>query len=603
MITSTLFAAQLFLAQQNASQAQIARVTQDAVLVIKDPRGLEAVGMPEHYSVSFPHSVAGAGPVDLTELRSMVEATERSIERPAMEWTIDQTIGGRSKEKTGDGDEGGIAGVDVPLDIQFRVTSGSLIPPAQLAAFTAAVASVESYFESQIDTPNLTLVLRLAYVPLGTGRLGVTTGKYSTEKYSTVSNAINASNDAEGELYSVPPQSTLAVRYSGVSTASTPENRVFVVRPLLLALGIQDSGPTALTYDGTISLNSAIQWDFDPSNGLAFGQSLLYSFQDHLIREIAQCFGFVAGADFLSRDCTIMDLFRFQTDVINELYLVNFHTLAQLACAEYRDALMGYYESGSLPNGWALDYNPGLNQTMMKSALDEGILSNTLLQPAINKDPVLYFHDQIRGRLNGSQGAMTVAQGNVFDDLQLTIPPNSIADTQRTPWYPEGAAQSIYTFGADCVVVDFRRSVFTLNAAPNVPIEFRGAMPRTVARNSAANSSILNFIHNSLGVEEDFEMEMYDGSPIRGAFVKQDELADLVTRCLMGKEIGKGNTWFTRDPVSATQDPFQQDLELVQLGILPDFLSRREWLALDAMGWRIDMPLLDETNEGDAPPH
>ena len=91
-------------------------------------------------------------------------------------------------------------------------------------------------------------------------------------------------------------------------------------------------------------------------------------------------------------------------------------------------------------------------------------------------------------------------------------------------------------------------------------------------------------------------MEMYDGSPIRGAFVKQNELASLGTRCLMGESIGKGNTFYTRDYCSYTQTP----LALDPLGSRPDFLTKREWLTLDSMGWNIDMATIDLTDEGNA---
>ena len=132
-------------------------------------------------------------------------------------------------------------------------------------------------------------------------------------------------------------------------------------------------------------------------------------------------------------------------------------------------------------------------------------------------------------------------------------------------------------------------------ALAQIDNEFLGAMPRTVARNSVANKSILNFPYGTSGQESDFEMEMYDGSPIRGAFVKQNELASLGTRCLMGESIGKGNTFYSRDYCSYSTTP----LALDPLGSRADFLTKREWLALDAMGWNVDMSKIDPTDEGD----
>jgi len=63
----------------------------------------------------------------------------------------------------------------------------------------------------------------------------------------------------------------------------------------------------------------------------------------------------------------------------------------------------------------------------------------------------------------------------------------------------------------------------------------------------------------------------------------------------MGKEIGRGNTFYSRDPCSYIDSPTNME----PLGIRADFLTRREWLALDMFGWSVDMAALDETDEGD----
>ena len=594
MITTIFFAAELLLLQQSAGLSVDFVQIQDAVLVVRDQiaRG-QLKDQPESGSVSFSTSEVGTRPVSLTELRNMVEQGKKVEQRPVQSFVVDRTIGGVNKEKIGESNEGGIAGAQTPIDIRFVVTLGSVIPPSQVVAFQTAVADVERYVESQISSVNVNITLKLTYTPLTSGRLGFTTVRYSVEKYADFSQAFDRSVLGENEITPMPVRSTFPVRYSGVSTAVTPEDRIYLVRPLKLALGIPDpSGPSSILDEGTITMSSAIQWDYDPSNGLKFGQSLLYSFQDHLIREVLQTMGFVAGADFLVRDCTAMDIFRFQQDVIDEAFLVNGDP--PITCADFACAFEGNLLLGATPEGWALDYNPGLNKALISkgAALTPTVTPQQMLgavNPATLESPMTFLQKQLSGTGSGNT--------NSFDDSDMAAP--SVPSAQRTASYPDGAVQTIATIGTKCFVIDFRAKVPAVTGPPPLPQidnEFLGAMPRSVARNSVANKSILNFPYETSGQEFDFEMEMYDGSPIRGAFVKQTELGSLGSRCLMGQSIGKGNTFYTRDYCSYTQTP----LALDPLGSSPDFLTKREWLVLDSMGWNIDMATIDLTDEGDA---
>ncbi len=610
MITPIFFAAELLLFQQSVRESADFVQIQDAVLVVRDqPFKNQPKDQQETGSVSFPTSEVGYNSVSLTELRQMVAQGQRTERNPMQSFVVDRTIGGVHKDKVDHSDqEGGIAGARTPIDIRFLISSSSLIPPTQLVPFQTAIADVERYLESQISNTNLTVTLKLVYTPLTAGRLGFTTVRYSVETYSVVSNAFDREIPNENEALPLPVSNTLPVRYSGVSTAVTREDRIYLVRPLKLALGIPDSaGQTSLLDDGSITMSSAIQWDFDPSNGLRFGQSLLYSFQDHLVREVMQAMGFVAGADFLVRDCTAIDIFRFQQDVIDDSFLVNsatnvFGGAPPVTCAAFSSAYETSLVNGNTTNlfgGWALDYNPGLN----KALLNKG----SLLVPPVTGPQMLGAVTATVGDLPSvmvflqSQLAGTaIGNKNSFDDLDMQAP--SVPPAQRTFSYPDGAVQSILTIGAGaaarCFVIDFRAKVPAVAGPPAIPQinnEFLGAMPRTVARNSVANKTILNFPYGTSGQEFDFEMEMYDGSPIRGAFVKQNELGNLGTRCIMGLAIGKGNTFYSRDYCSYTTTP----LALDPLGLRPDFLTKRDWLALDAMGWNIDMATIDETDEGD----
>jgi len=604
MLISTTLATELLLLTA-ASDPLAAASPQDAVLVSYDR---VARGTQTTLCVSTPISGGEGGPVSLAELRSMVAVTERAVRSPHFELMIDNTIGGISweqhKEAAADAAEGGIAGEPVePFNLRLLLTSGSIIPPSQLGALTAALAAVEEYFEQHIQSFNITVTLRLAYVPITAGRLGFTTARYSIEKYSDVADAIDRASLNELESTPVPVRPSIPIRYSGVSTAATQENRVYVTRPLKLALGLPEAGGiSAPSDDGTISLNSAIQWDFDPQDGLRFGTGFLHSFQDHLIREVVQAMGFVAGADFLVRDCTVMDLFRFQADAINTTYVIA--PVAAVGAPPVPCAAFGTTYEANLLNGeltlqiGALDYNPGLNKTLISKWKDvnpantaDQLLGAATAAVGDLPDPLEFLQHQIAG----NPGVNT----NVFDDAEI-LP--AIPAAQRTIGYPDGAVQTIATVGAGaderCAIIDFRAKVPAVAGPPAVAQlnrDFRGAMPRTVARNTVANTSILNFMVDTTGSASDYEIEMYDGSPVRGAFIKQDEQGDLGTRCLLGREIGRGITFYSRDPCSYTFSP----LDMEPLGKLPDFLTAREWLALDMFGWSIDMSTLDATDEGD----
>lgn len=396
----------------------------------------------------------------------------------------------------------------------------------------------------------------------------------------------------EDDVQSTPVSTTLPVRYSGVNISVTPENRVYVTQALQKALDLYAPGGIgALQYDGRISLNNSIQWDFLPADGVMQGTIPLYSFQDALIREVLQLMGFVAGSDFLVRDCTIMDCFRFQRDVLESTWYVNsdtdyFQSVPPVNCAGAATLVEGSIAGGGMPPGWGLDYNPGLDKGMLEAALAQNpaFTASAILTAAGGPTPNAYLTNQMRGRLNPDGTPMLESEGNAFDDARIPDAPAPGNPSEVTA-YPDGAMQSLTTVGAGaaarCIAVDFREQSYTVDGAP-LTVEFRGAMPRLVSRNSPADGSILNFLMDTTAAPSDFEIAMYDGSPVRACFVKQDELSELGSRCLMGKSIGRGTTWWSRDNTAVP-------IYSVPLGDLPDFLTRREWLVLDMMGWNINL--------------
>ncbi len=592
MFTPLLLATEVLIQQSLSDSTSRPGQLQDAVLVLH--QGVDAVG-DLTASVTTPIGGATGQPWTLAELRDAVRLSDRAATCLANSFTIDRTIGGRPKNAkdqsgAGDGAEGGIAGAPQPseFDLVFRVSSNSVIPGSIIGQFEDAVAAVEAYFESQIYNA-VTVEVRLSYIQLAPNRLGVTTCRYGVKNVADVFNAIDdfAANDGD-DVQSTPAATTLPIRYSGVNIAATPENRVYVTQALQKALGLyQSPGIGAIYQDGVITLNNSIQWDFDPSDGLQAGPTFLYSFQDSLIREVMQLFGMVAGADFLTRDCTVMDFFRFQRDIIADSLTLFAPTdfAPPVPCAAMASASLTALEAGTHVQGpapgdrHALDYNPGLNKTTIAraAAAVPPITPEALCAAAGAPLPDLLLIFQMRGLLDGDGNPMTAVQGNAFDDARLPLD-----EPTEVTVYPDGATQTVASFhaGAHCAFVDFRKKEYTIGGLAT-EVSFLGAIPRLVARDSPANGSIMNYLIDTDRNLSDFEITMYDGSPVRGCFIIQNELAELSTRCLMGKSITKGVTWYSRDPLAVP--PYS-----VPLGTLPDFLTHREWLILDSMGWKIN---------------
>ena len=127
MITPFLFAAELLLLQQSLRDSVDFVQIQNAVLVVRDqPVKNQPKDQQETGSVSFPVSEVGYSHVSLTELRKMVAQGQRTEQNPMQSFVVDRTIGGVNKEKIDDSDqEGGIAGVQTPIDIKFIISFGS----------------------------------------------------------------------------------------------------------------------------------------------------------------------------------------------------------------------------------------------------------------------------------------------------------------------------------------------------------------------------------------------------------------------------------------------------------------------------------------------
>ncbi len=372
-------------------------------------------------------------PMPMRELRRIASETEEILATEKPTFVVDELRAGRPRAL---GHDGGIAGVlDVPgFDISFSVFAASSIPPDLQTQLRDAVTAIESYFENTLRNAvigpdgipqdvRLRLALRVRALPANIP--GASQIRSVAVPMSQVTRKLNSQvtgNDADDFAPGVPTyisdegdatgMSSLRVRYSAASTAPSGENRVFLTRAQYNALGFSAAieGPTTLQFDGTILMNSGFQWDYDPSDGASLNQVTRFSFQDYLVREVLIQLGWISGVDFLRRDLTIMDMFRFSpltqaftaitSDDGSPFTGEPINTL--LGSAWLSNALLaGLYSSGNGSNALPMDYNPGTNSALLTQAqaiIDSGefnvdanhlanLISNEVACPGTPGDP------------------------------------------------------------------------------------------------------------------------------------------------------------------------------------------------------------------------
>lgn len=359
-----------------------------ALLVEREDLGDADAGL----SVWFP--IASDGPQRILtpgEIRRLVRTTEAAIEGGAGEFVVDQFRAGRPRLAA---DEGGIAGLDDGLpgvDLKFSVYPSTAMPPSTQMELADAVAAVEHYFENTLRNGlvgsgglanDVTIRLALRVTPLNQAVPGVSQLRLVAVPMSEVTRKLtNIVTGSDGDDYqpglptyldadgNAVGTSALRVRYSGVSTSASRENRVFLTRAQHIALGfaVSSSGPSTIPFEGTIVMNSLWQWDFDPSDGVTAGQVSKFSFQDYLVREVLAQLGWVSGIDFLQRDLTLLDMYRFSS-VSSEIFTVANPAITTLPfSAGAVNTELQRTASGGNPL-IPLDYNPGVSGELIARA-------------------------------------------------------------------------------------------------------------------------------------------------------------------------------------------------------------------------------------------
>ena len=405
---SLAIAAQLLASDKLAAEAAVPSDT-GVAYVMRDADAGGATAL----SAWMPIVADGAGrTLSATELRRIAKETEEILCTEKPTFVVDSTRAGRPRAL---GHDGGIAGLDdTPgFDLSVSVFAASSIPPDLQEQLRDAVSAIETYFESTLFNAvigpggvpeDVRLRLALRVTALAANVPGASQIRSVAVPMSQVTRKLNSQvtgNDGDDFAAGVPTyvdaegeptgMSSLRVRYSAASTAPSGENRVFLTRAQYNALGFAaaDGGPTTLQFDGTILMNSGFQWDYDPSDGASLNQVTRFSFQDYLVREMLIQLGWISGVDFLQRDLTLMDMFRFSPLSAGLVAVTSkdgspftgepINTL--LGSAWISNVILGgFYSSGNGSNALPMDYNPGVNAALMTQA--QAIIDD----PAVNVD-------------------------------------------------------------------------------------------------------------------------------------------------------------------------------------------------------------------------
>lgn len=516
--TSLAIAAQLLASDKLAAElASPADAGASFVQRELDPSGASAL------SAWLPIVAEGsAKPMSITELRRLSKETEEVLatEKPTFE--VDELRAGRTRAL---GNDGGVAGFeDVPgFDISISVFAAASIPPDLQEDLRDAVSAIERYFESTLFNAvigaqgipqDVRLRLALRVTALASNIPGASQIRSVAVPMSEVTHKLNSpvtGSDGDDFAPGVPTyvdpegnptgMSALRVRYSAASTAPSGENRVFLTRAQYNALGFAAAagGPDTLQFDGTILMNSGFQWDYDPSDGASLNQVTRYSFQDYLVREVLIQLGWISGVDFLQRDMTIMDMFRFSAlspalvAVTDGSPFTGEPINSALGSAWLSNLILqGVYSGGNGFNELPLDYNPGANAAMVAAAeeiIAEGalnvdanhlanLISNEVTCPGTAGDPPSP-EDAMQLSILYQLGGLDVAVPQPSSASRPTVPdfrnrfddgdwPSAPFDTRTR--YPDGALPAFVGWPADPRVRWNFNAPVTLAAAGSVNI-------------------------------------------------------------------------------------------------------------------------------------
>jgi hypothetical protein len=176
------------------------------------------------------------------------------------------------------------------------------VPPGALQALTDGAAILNSLFSDPI-----TLDMSITFQNMGDPYvLGSTVVSYNNSQAYTSSRTglVDGMHCYDVIQSWLPTGDHVLVRFNGDSDVVTEQHVINWPKAAFKATMGSTSG-----YVASITFNTQVSWDYDPSDGVA---TMDMSFMDVLLHESGHALGFVSAADFTPNAMNTMDLFRFQ---------------------------------------------------------------------------------------------------------------------------------------------------------------------------------------------------------------------------------------------------------------------------------------------------
>ena len=254
--------------------------------------------------------------------------TSQSPRPTPVPMTRDQLERGRRRA------EGSGAG---PFRIEFRPGPRLAANPDVLSIFRRAAAQWEAVIADPVR-----VVIDADFMPLDGGTLGSTRAVAADADYDLVVEALRADSAVEpddGVVGLLPTLAEARVRFPR-RVESSPT--VFVNKATLKALGFEVDGELGES-DASITINSRVDFDLDPSDGIGRGQLDLETVVAH---EIGHVLGFNSVVDDFDAGFrgpsgpSILDLYRFRNDTPDDPESARDFTLAARSLEAGGDAIL-----------------------------------------------------------------------------------------------------------------------------------------------------------------------------------------------------------------------------------------------------------------------
>lgn len=205
-------------------------------------------------------------------------------------------------------------------NVVFNLIPDPHMAPAALASFTSAADQWSAVLANDI-----TLNIEIGFIPLGNRIIAQTSSDFREYSYAETQSVLAAAQAAGTPLLPATAYSRLINHTSnspnGVNSVIPYLNtmdRVGLTTANAKALGLLTG--TTLT-DATIYFNSDLNFDFNPTDGVGFGQ---FDFIGAAMHELGHALGFISGVDDVDQldgalpdsafSSNLLDLFRYSEE-------------------------------------------------------------------------------------------------------------------------------------------------------------------------------------------------------------------------------------------------------------------------------------------------